>query len=198
MPKIIGVVGPKHCGGTTIINMISLIYEFMNMKVNKCTIQDYQLNNYDTSANILIIKCNEYDYNLDKIYDILLLPIRDFRDSVVFWKYLYNPNATDIEMINFILDNISDFKCWEYKSYILRYEDYVYNSINYINKLLFILDIKIGEDEKKEIISLVYDSNPIYNYQPLHYKSVMNNVLQKKLLNITIISETLKQFGYSC
>ncbi len=198
MPKIIGVVGPSHCGGTTIVNMICLIYEILNMKVDRCTIQDYQLNNYDTSSDIVIIKCNEYDYNLDKIYDILLLPIRDFRDSATFWKYLHNPNADDLQMINYILDNISYFRDWEHKSHLLRYEDYIHNPINYINKLLFILGVKLREDEKKEILSLIYDSNPIYNYKQLHYQLYISTVLQKKILNITVISQILKQFGYSC
>jgi hypothetical protein len=198
MPKIIGVVGPKHCGGTTIVNMISLIYKISNITLYTCTVEDYYSNNYDLSANVLIIKCNEYDYKFDKIYDILLLPIRDFRDSATFWKYLHNPKATDLETINFILDNISYVRCWEHKSFMIRYEDYIYNPMNYLNKLLFILGLKLSENEKKEILSIVYESNPIHNYTPLHHKIDMSIVLQKKLSNITIISETLKQFGYSC
>jgi hypothetical protein len=198
MPKIIGVVGPSHCGGTTIVNMICLIYEMLNIKTEKCTVQDYQLNNYDKNADVLIMKCNDYDYNLDKIYDILLLPIRDFRNSATFWKYLHNPKATDLQMINYILGNISYFKCWEHKSYILRYEDYLYNPINYVNKILYILGVKLEEEEKKEILTLFYNSNTIYNYKQLHYQLYMSIILQKKLLNITVISQILKQFGYYC
>ncbi len=165
MQKVIGIVGPTQSGSTMLYNMVRLIYEKAGYTVDSCFITHFYLKDYNKDAQILIVKCHDYDYELDRNHNILLLPLRDFRDCSLSWKKRYNPNATDIEMIQNISNNISRFKCWEHKSFILRYEDYKLNPLKYLDLVLFILGLKLSLEQKNDIliqIHIIYknDSNP--------------------------------------
>lgn len=188
MQKVIGIVGPKHSGSTMLYNMTRIIYEKMGYTVDSCYITHFYLKDYNHNAQILIVKCHDYDYELDKVHDILLLPLRDFRDCSLSWKKIYHLSASDIEIIDNIIDNISRFKSWEHKSFILRYEDYKLNPSHYLDQLTFILGIKMNANLKKEILLEVYSIyrdplNPIINLSnQKEYEQLLQDEDYKKTL----------------
>jgi hypothetical protein len=187
--KIIGIVGPTQSGSTMLYNMVRLIYEKSGYSVDSCFITHFYLKSYNKNAQILIVKCHDYDYELDKNHDLLLLPIRDFRDCALSWKNRYKSTATDSDIINSIINNISRFKCWEHKSFILRYEDYKLNCHKYLDQLLFILGVNLSKQKKDEIIKEVYNiynnnlnpSNDIMN-DPNQYEALLQDEEYKKTL----------------
>jgi hypothetical protein len=172
MQKIIGIVGPTQSGSTMLYNMVRLIYEKAGYTVDSCFITHFYLKDYNHDAQILIVKCHDYDYELDKNYDILLLPLRDFRDCSLSWKKRYCPNASDSDIIKNMVDNISRFKCWEHKSFVLRYEYYKLNQNNYLEQVLFVLGIKITNEDKENVLKEVYS---IYKNQLNPTNDILKN-----------------------
>lgn len=189
MQKIIGIVGPTQSGSTMLYNMVRLVYEKSGHSVDSCFITHFYLKDYKQDTDILIVKCHDYDYELDRNHDLLLLPLRDFRDCSLSWKKRYQLDADDTDIINSIINNISRFKCWEHKSFILRYEDYKLNCYKYLDELLSILGVNLDTIKKEEIIKDVYaiytnHLNPITDIlkEEESYEKLLQNEEYKKTL----------------
>lgn len=137
--KIISVVGTTQSGSTMVFNLIRICLINAGFKVDSCFITNYEENDYNKSADYLIIKCHEYSEKLFEISSQIFLPVRDVRDCVISWKHRYSRNEkmSFDELIKHMSKNIDLFNIWlKPTTIILKYEDYVIDKNKYIDNLL--------------------------------------------------------------
>lgn len=135
MIKII-VIGPEQSGSTRLYNLI--VFACQILKLNIKYGWDINLNEIDENYDVIISKLHESSEHKLNFFDIVLLPLRDMRDSYIS-TIKRNPNKKDY--IYFIKKNIKIFENVKKVNNILFiYENY---NLNYIDNLLKKINLKL-------------------------------------------------------
>jgi hypothetical protein len=178
----ISIVG-AFCGESTkLAELVSLLYENANKSVYCCW--DYQ-HHLDKKFNVIINNirnCNLLSLN---DYNIILLPIRDVRDTI---RSIKPKQRFKNNVIKKCLDNIylfDKFKC--IANHIFVYEKY---SFSYIKELCEYLYIKPSDDE----IQIIMEK--IDQMEKPKKRPKLNKELSKAILNNQIIYKFLKKMDY--
>lgn len=151
--KVVAVVGPRQSGSTLFFNLIRLILASSNHTVDACWIDLYKKGLYKSNVDYLIVKCHDFDEGLNNATSLILLPLRDFRDSAVSFHKRFNNLKTIRDIIGYIHQNIKQYNDWEsYASLKVMYENYMVSKEYYIDKIAKWLGVEIRSGVKESIL----------------------------------------------
>lgn len=190
--KIISIVGPTQSGSTMLFNLVRIILTKMGYEVDSCFQTNYEIGDYDSTADYLIIKCHAFSQVLFDASSLILLPIRDPRDAAVSWKnrFFREIQPTCKQYVEYIQINIMFFKSWkEVGATVVVYEEYANDKCGYIKKICNLLNI---DSSVLTLDDIIRELNDIHNglncpdtdilCQKDHFDLMMNNKIYRSTL----------------
>lgn len=145
--KLILIVGPSQSGSTLLFNMVRILLVKYGYTVDACWYTLYKQGAYNTHADVVIVKCHFFDENLCQMSDIILLPLRDFRDSAVSCHKRYHSLNTPHDYATFVLQNIGQFESWlPYATYVFKYEQYMNAKETELKEVGKVLNIEVSQE----------------------------------------------------
>jgi hypothetical protein len=203
------IVGTKQSGSTRLYNLVRLLYN--NCNIYSC--YEYQ-HDLDCEYDIIISKVHDCEISYLKKFDIVILPIRDIRDSAISSRMRFNEHIIDNCLFNIEMVN----KFTSYSHYIFKYENY---NLDYIHELCQFLKIDKTKEEILNIMSeldflhkskkiclvdnpdddfykitLLSQHHNTSNGQSKKYKTFFSPEENQKLLENPDIYNFLHQFNY--
>lgn len=166
------IVGSHQSGSTRLYNLVRLLYEKSNKKV--LSMWKYENNEKDENEyDVIVCKAHNCNMNYLKIYNKVLLPVRNILDSAISAKKRF-PNSDMKTICHLNIDLYNKFK--ERSDMIFVYEKY---SLNYIKELCKRLGLELDDIE---LIKIMKELEEMLNSKNIVKKDNFADEIYKKTL----------------
>ena len=150
--KVISVVGLQHCGSTLLFNLISFILRKKNKTFKTiCFNKQRDFRRIPPKYDYLLVKSHVFIPKLQKISNIIFIPKRDIRDSLIthmkrkkfgFRRALRHYKNTSLKYY---------WQWIKHKHFKFKYEGYMKNKKTNIERIINIIGFEF--DNKQKIIN---------------------------------------------
>lgn len=175
--KKICIVGTHQTGSTRLFNLVRMIYEKNGKTVySKWNITPEEIDKISSKYDIILCKIHDTNHNYLKIYDIILLPIRNILDSAISSGKRLKNTSTEF-YIKICNSNIHLFnKFQSIADFIFRYDNY---NMYYIKKLCSTLNINL---DNNDIIDIMIQLESMLNSKKIVKKDDIIDAEYRKTL----------------
>lgn len=190
------ICGPYHSGSENILTIVEWLAKNKSLKLKIGTSDTFDVNDCDSySDGLYVICCHSLEsiYTFKNKFDVIFLPIRDVRDTII--------DSCDCgltESMLQMLKNVMLYNMWKLSAhYIIKYEEYNCEQIQYISSLI---GYEISYSDALHLTTCMNDDG----INTSRYTSTTNEVYFKPLSSEDIkyvhsnktIYEYLKETGY--
>ena len=150
---VISVVGLQFTGSTLLFNMLRFICQKKKFKFKSFLVREENDIKISDDYDYIIIKCHKFFEKLQEKSNIIFLPQRDIRDSIItLMKRRQLPFEKAIE--HYKNTSLSYYYEWKkYENFQFSYEIYMKNKSKYTKYILNTIKIKLNDQELKELLN---------------------------------------------